>query len=119
MTGDSVQLKFLLENLVNEAFIHPEDGVLELRIYREGAFVRFDFIDRRRCPSQEELNLLFHPHLSRIQYRGEGVLAGTEYLVCKQVIRDHDEFAGRRGCRMNASQMEDGGFKVWFTIPAR
>lgn len=119
MTGDSVQLKFLLENLVNEAFIHPEDGLLELRIYREGAFVRFDFIDRRRCPSQEELNLLFHPHLSRIQYRGEGVLAGTEYLVCKQVIRDHDEFAGRRGCRMNASQMEDGGFKVWFTIPAR
>ena len=35
----------------------------------------------------------------------KGELYGTEYLVCKQIIRDHDEFAGRRGCRINAEQM--------------
>ena len=119
MTGDVIQLKYLLENLINEALTHPEEGELELRIYKDGAFVRFDFIDRRRCPSQEELNLLFYPRLSHIQHRSEGVLSGTEYLICKQVIRDHDEFAGRRGCRMNACQAEGGGFMVWFTIPAR
>ena len=119
MTGDVIQLKYLLENLINEALTHPEEGELELRIYKEGAFVRFDFIDRRRCPSQEELNQLFYPRLSHIQHRSEGVLSGTEYLVCKQVIRDHDEFAGRRGCRMNACQAEGGGFMVWFTIPSR
>ena len=119
MTGDVIQLKYLLENLVNEALAHPEEGELELRIYKDGAFVRFDFIDRRRCPSQEELNLLFYPRLSHIQHRSEGVLSGTEYLICKQVVRDHDEFAGRRGCRMNACQAEGGGFMVWFTIPAR
>ena len=119
MTGDVIQLKYLLENLINEALTHPEEGELELRIYKEGAFVRFDFMDRRRCPSQEELNLLFYPRLSHIQHRSEGVLSGTEYLICKQVIRDHDEFAGRRGCRMNACQAEGGGFMVWFTIPAR
>ena len=119
MTGDVIQLKYLLENLINEALTHPEEGELELRIYKEGTFVRFDFIDRRRCPSQEELNLLFYPRLSHIQHRSEGVLSGTEYLICKQVIRDHDEFAGRRGCRMNACQAEGGGFMVWFTIPAR
>ena len=119
MTGDVIQLKYLLENLINEALTHPEEGELELRIYKEGAFVRFDFIDRRRCPSQEELNQLFYPRLSHIQHRSEGVLSGTEYLICKQIIRDHDEFAGRRGCRMNACQAEGGGFMVWFTIPAR
>ena len=119
MTGDVIQLKYLLENLINEALTHPEEGELELRIYKEGTFVRFDFIDRRRCPSQEELNLLFYPRLSHIQHRSEGMLSGTEYLICKQVIRDHDEFAGRRGCRMNACQAEGGGFMVWFTIPAR
>ena len=119
MTGDVIQLKYLLENLINEALTHSEEGELELRIYKEGDFVRFDFIDRRRCPSQEELNQLFYPRLSHIQHRSEGVLSGTEYLVCKQIIRDHDEFAGRRGCRMNACQAEGGGFMVWFTIPAR
>ena len=119
MTGDVIQLKYLLENLINEALTHPEEGELELRIYKDGVFVRFDFIDRRRCPSQEELNLLFYPRLSHIQHRSEGTLSGTEYLICKQVIRDHDEFAGRRGCRMNACQAEGGGFMVWFTIPAR
>ena len=49
----------------------------------------------------------------------EGVLTGTEYLICKQVIRDHDEFAGRRGCRINAQPVAEGGFTVWFTLPAR
>ena len=119
MTGDAVLLRYLLENLINEAMTYAGDGMLELQIYKEGAFVRFDFIDWRRNYSQEELNQLFYPHLSRMQHAKEGVLAGTEYLVCKQIIRDHDEFAGRRGCRMNACVAEGGGFMVWFTIPAR
>lgn len=34
-------------------------------------------------------------------------LAGTEYLVCKQVIRDHDEYGGRRGCRINANPWQE------------
>ena len=117
--GDAIQLKFLLENLVNEAVSCSKDGRLECRVYQEGAFVRFDFIDRRREFSQEELNQLFYPHLSRMQHQHEGVLTGTEYLVCKQIIRDHDEFAGRRGCRMNACQAPGGGFMVWFTLPAK
>ena len=119
VTGDVVLLRFMLENLMNEALACRVDGLLELNIYRDGAFVRFDFIDRRRNYSQEELNLLFYPHLSRMGNGAEGKLEGTEYLVCKQIIRDHDEFSGRRGCRMNASRISDGGFMVWFTLPVR
>ena len=46
-----------------------------------------------------------------------GELCGTEYLICKQIIRDHDEFVGRRGCRINAEPLEKGGFVVYFTLP--
>lgn len=119
MMGDVVLLKFLLENLVDEALGHNEAGLLELHAYKEGMFVRFDFIDRRRSFSQEELNELFNPDLSRMKRETEGGLTGLEYLVCKQIVRDHDEFAGRRGCRMNACQADGGGFMVWFTIPAK
>ncbi|WP_455672853.1 DUF5113 domain-containing protein [Phocaeicola sp.] len=118
--GDNIQLKYMLENLINEALSYEAEGVLKLHIYKEGAFVRFDFTDTRREKTQEELNQLFYPHLSRMKRGDEGVLTGTEYLICKQVIRDHDEFAGRRGCRINAQPASDGeGFTVWFTIPAR
>ena len=117
--GDVIQLKFMLENLIDEALSYEVDGVLELCIYKDKDFVRFDFRDTRREKSQEELNLLFYPHLSRMKQGQEGVLTGTEYLICKQVIRDHDEFAGRRGCRINAQPVAEGGFTVWFTLPAR
>lgn len=51
----------------------------------------------RREKTREELNQLFYPDLSRMTAGEKGELYGTEYLVCKQIIRDHDEFAGRRG----------------------
>lgn len=118
--GDGIQLKYMIENLINEALAYPARGVLKLHIYREGAFVRFDFTDTRREKTQEELNQLFYPHLERMKRGNEGNLTGTEYLICKQVIRDHDEFAGRRGCRINAQPAPGGkGFTVWFTVPAR
>lgn len=119
MLGDVIQLKFLLENLIDEALSYEADGLLELHIFKNGDFVQFNFQDTRREKLQEELNQLFYPHLSRMRQGKGGVLKGTEYLICKQVIRDHDEFAGRRGCRINAQPAVNGGFIVWFTIPAR
>lgn len=119
LLGDVVQLEFLLENLINEAIAHAGEGRLELHIRRDGDFVRIDFTDCRRNLSQEELNQLFYPHLSRVRQTGGEVLSGTEYLICKQVIRDHDEFTGRRGCRMNACAASGGGFTVWCTVPAK
>ena len=116
VTGDAVLLTFLLENLVDAAFAHPETGDLHLQVKRDGDFVRFSFTDRRRAFTQEELNDLFYPDLERMKGR-DGQLTGTEYLVCKQIIREHDEFTGKRGCRINAEPAEGGGFTVWFTVP--
>ena len=117
--GDVNQLRFLLENLIDEALTVREDGVIRLQARKDNEYIRFLFTDTRREKSVEELNQLFYPNLARMTSGEKGELGGTEYLVCKQIIRDHDEFAGRRGCRINAEPAEGGGFTVYFTIPRR
>ena len=117
--GDVNQLRFLLENLIDEALTVREDGVIRLQARQDNEYIRFLFTDTRREKSVEELNQLFYPNLARMTSGEKGELRGTEYLVCKQIIRDHDEFAGRRGCRINAEPAEGGGFTVYFTIPRR
>ncbi|WP_347021348.1 DUF5113 domain-containing protein [Bacteroides ovatus] len=117
--GDVNQLRFLLENLIDEALTVREDGVIRLQARKDNEYIRFLFTDTRREKSVEELNQLFYPNLARMTSGEKGELRGTEYLVCKQIIRDHDEFVGRRGCRINAEPAEGGGFTVYFTIPRR
>lgn len=119
VTGDIILLKLLLENLINEAFSYVSEGELELKVHEDEGFVRFLFTDRRRTKSIDELNHLFYPNLSRMVLQEDGRLTGTEYLICKQVIRDHDEYAGKRGCRINAEPAGEGGFTVYFTIPKK
>ncbi|WP_368045131.1 ATP-binding protein, partial [uncultured Bacteroides sp.] len=117
--GDMNQLRFLLENLIDEALTIRQNGVLCLQARTDDEYVRFLFTDTRREKSVEELNQLFYPNLARMISGEKGELQGTEYLVCKQIIRDHDEFAGRRGCRINAEPATEGGFTVYFTVPRR
>lgn len=117
--GDMNQLRFLLENLIDEALSVPIEGDIYLNCAVDDGFVRFLFTDTRRNKTREELNLLFYPNLERMTAGETGELHGTEYLICKQIIRDHDEFAGRRGCRINAEPDVNGGFTVYFTLPER
>lgn len=117
--GDINQLRFLMENLIDEALSFHQDGELILKAVADGEYIRFLFTDRRREKHVEELNLLFYPNLARMTSGEKGELRGTEYLICKQIIRDHDEFAGRRGCRINAEPAQGGGFTVYFTVPKR
>lgn len=119
IVGDLNQLRFLLENLTDEALSVPQDGELRLSAQEDGEFVRFLFTDMRREKTREELNQLFYPNLARMTAGEKGELRGTEYLVCKQIIRDHDEYAGRRGCRINAEKGREGGFTVYFTLPKK
>lgn len=117
--GDRVLLVFLLENLMNEAARFKKAGTLRIECRETEGFVRWDFIDTRRTLSQEELNGLFYPSLSLMSDSRENSDAGTEFLLCKQIIREHDENAGRRGCRINATVCPQGGYSVWFTVPMK
>ena len=120
VVGDVHQLHFLFENLIDEALSVPASGELRLQASADGKFVRFCFTDTRRGKTQDELNHLFYPNLERMTSGKDGRLQGTEYLICKQIVRDHDEYAGRRGCRINAEPARDGrGFTLYFTVPCK
>ncbi|NDV65891.1 DUF5113 domain-containing protein [Bacteroides sp. 224] len=119
VVGDLNQLNFLFENLIDESLSVPLPGELQIKAYVKEEFVYFLFTDSRRNKDVEELNQLFYPNLNRMTSGEKGELRGTEYLVCKQIIRDHDEYASRRGCRINAEPAPDGGFTVYFTIPKK
>lgn len=120
VTGDYNALCFLLENLLDTALSLKEAGMLQLIVSQDGRFVRFAFHDNRRKMEQHTLDSLFSP-----EYLQASVSAGcsspssveTAYLVCRQIIREHDEYMGHPGCRINAESCEVGkGFTVWFTI---
>lgn len=64
--GDVNQLRFLLENLIDEALTVREDGVIRLQARKDNEYVRFLFTDTRREKSVEELNQLFYPNLARM-----------------------------------------------------
>ena len=105
--GDSILLRFLFECLIDEALMIDRPGTLCLEAVGDGDFVRFNLTDSRQQLTQVQLNELFYPQLSR----------SHNYLVCKQIIREHDHYAGRRGCRMGAEQAGSGqGITVFFTL---
>lgn len=120
VVGDACQLNFLFESLLDEALSVPLEGTLRLSACVDGPFVRFSLADTRRDKSQDELNHLFSPSLERMSGGAGGRLQGTEYLIAKQIVRDHDEYAGRRGCRIYAERLQEGkGFVVHFTLPRK
>lgn len=120
--GDELELQFLFENLIDEAagtvFMKPDFAhSLRLEAVVEAGFVRFTFTDPHRSFTDENLRRFFYPDLQRMKQGAEaGSLQGTEFLICKQIIREHDEFCGHRGCRIYAEKL-GAGFCVVFTIP--
>ena len=117
--GDTVQINLLIESLINEALSYQAKGTLSLETTVFNEFIEFRFTDSRREKSVEELNHLFYPKLTDAEPTKEGALVGTEYLICKQIIREHDEYAGRRGCRINAMPAKKDGFTIYFTLPIK
>lgn len=74
--GDVNQLRFLLENLIDEALTVREDGVIRLQARKDNEYIRFLFTDTRREKSVEELNQLFYPNLARMTSGEKGELRG-------------------------------------------
>jgi hypothetical protein len=109
-----------METLVNAALEKVGYGSSGDFTFKSGyydGFSRLEFTDSRGKYTQQELNLLFYPSLERMSPDASGILHGTQYLNMKQIIRDHDELCGHRGCRINAEPLDSGGYKIWFTLP--
>ena len=119
MSGDSITLCYLVANLIDEAFSYRHEGHLYLRAFEKEGFVRFEFSDERRSLDVHTLNNLFSlEHLKNHSSDSGETVSGMEFLICRQIIREHDEYMGHPGCRINAEPAEGGkGYTVWFTIP--
>lgn len=117
MWGDAYLLQFLLQCLVDEALSVPAAGQLCVGARLEEGRVQVYFTDPRRTCTQEELNQLFYPSRKRMWVDDSDTLHGMEYLLCKQIIRDHEDCLGQRGCGMNARPAPEGGYSVYFSLP--
>ena len=91
VSADRVMLKYLIESLVE----------------RGGGFVRFELHRKCQTPTQEVLDGLFTPLMNK---------ENMAYVMCRQIIREHDEAFGHPGCRINAESEKDG-MVIWFTVP--
>jgi signal transduction histidine kinase len=57
--GDVNQLRFLLENLIDEALTVHEDGVLRLQARKDDEYIRFLFTDTRIANTEFSFDLFF------------------------------------------------------------
>ena len=112
---DEVLVDFLLEQLVDASLALSSADTLHLAAELDGGFVRFCLTNHSRTFDADTLHRLFYPSSSRIAEGGER-LQGTEYIVCRQIMREHDTHFNHIGCRIKAESVAEG-YVVWFTLP--
>ena len=106
VTADRVMLEYLIENLLDRGFSYGGDMTLKAVPY--GDFVRLELHRKCAAPDAGVLDGLFTPLMNQ---------DNMAYVICRQIIREHDEAFGHPGCRINA-ESEPDGVLIWFTVPA-
>ena len=107
VVGDQQMLEYLIDNLISAALTVQQDRTIRLAFDRYDQFVRITFTDDEVRKSESELSTLFYPEHLRYDEDNDRLI-GVEYMVCRQIVREHDEYGGRRGCRIIASPTEHG-----------
>jgi signal transduction histidine kinase len=108
VVGDQQMLEYLIDNLISAALANNrQDRQIGLSFDRYDEFVRITFTDEEGMKSEDELSNLFYPEHLRYDEDADRLI-GVEYMVCRQIVREHDEYGGRRGCRIIASPCGKG-----------
>ncbi len=102
--ADEELVRFLLENLVSRSMELGCQGPVSVSIAADGDFVRFALF----CPG-------IHPATDTL-FSPLGNPDSMAFVLCSQIIREHDESFGHIGCRINAESRQ-GGTLLWFTLP--
>ena len=105
VSADRMMLQYLLENLLDRGM--ADGGDMTLSAVSDGGFVRFMLQRKCAVPDAEVLDGLFTPLMNK---------DNMAYVLCRQIIREHDEAFGHPGCRINAESTDDG-ILIWFTVP--
>ncbi len=115
--GDEQLVQFLVYNLMNLAFDDNQAGELGFCFDESDEFVTFAFTDNRGSYAQTELDAMFYPDWLANKTEADS-RRGFYFLICKQIVREHDERALRRGCRICAESI-DKGYRLVITLSKR
>ena len=114
--GDKVFLQVLIDNVLSLYFEHNSGGDLSLDYEEADGFVKFIFTDPLYSYIEDEIPNLFY--VDNVKYDAKSdELKGMQYLLAKQIVREHDQYSHRRGCRIYVENIKDGGSRFVFTIP--
>ena len=116
VTCDNDLISYLLEQLIDAALLMAPHAELHLEVKDEGDFVRFVISSNSCALTEEMLESLFYPSRISTTSMTDGNLQGAEYIVCRQIIREHDDNFNHIGCRIKAEPTSEG-YMVWFTLP--
>lgn len=120
IVADKVMMEYLFDNLISFFMQYKKDGTIHLNFAKSEEFVKFALSFDVADMTAEQFHSLFYPESLHYDTR-EDTLTGTQMLVAKQIVREHDEHV-RRGCRIYAlpADAETGkGIAICFTIPAQ
>lgn len=109
--ADIILLQYLLDTLLSVVFEQKSEGKIELNFDNSEGFIKFALADSRINRTDDENALLFYADSIRYESASDS-LFGAQYLIAKQIIRDHDDRLSHVGCRIYA---EDN--KIVFTLP--
>ena len=111
VTGDPVQLRAVVQNLVGNAakFTLPgEKARIEIGAVREAGGWRIEICDHGRGIAPEQRDRVFQP-LARVDESVEG--SGIGLATCRRIVEAH-------GGQIGLDDSPSGGTRAWFRLPA-
>jgi signal transduction histidine kinase len=116
--GDVIFLQTLVDNIISLFFEHHSGGDLQLDFAVSDGFAKFAFTDTAYRYAEEDIARLFYADHVKYDPKTD-TLSGAQYLICRQIVREHDAYSPRRGCRIYVENTADGqGSTFVFTLPA-
>lgn len=113
---DKIFLQILIDNILSLHFEHASRGDILFDCTTADGFAQFTFTDTAYKYENGELPLLFYVDNVRYDALNDRLL-GSQYLICRQIIREHDAHSSHRGCRIYVENIEQGGSRFVFTLP--
>ncbi|MCQ2257229.1 MAG: DUF5113 domain-containing protein [Bacteroidaceae bacterium] len=116
--GDMIFIQTLIDNVLSLFFEHNSGGNLIVNFENSDGFIKFAFKDTQYIYDEAEIPLLFY--VDHMKYDSQNdKLIGAQYMLARQIIREHDAYSSQRGCRIFVQNDEDGeGSSFIFTLPA-
>lgn len=115
ISGDMNILEYLAESIVRIAFLCDSCQRFRMYVEENECFVIINAEYYGMTMTDEEAQHRFNPE-SLIIDTHTGEMHGTEYLILRQIIREHDQYATNRGCRAGV-QNTSFGTLVTLTLP--